>query len=313
MPNNFGLGTREMGKAGTFAANAAARGGNLSYASAATLGERWLQFARWARAEQDIKWMEQVDRQAVEAYGRSLAERVEADTLSPAYAQNLVSAVNTVMDLATRGQWESVSPTRACGIPERSGVRDTAPTGYDRAEYGRAIDAMRSHGLDLQAAIAGLARDLGLRSKEACLLNARAALAEATKTDHVTISDGTKGGRARKVPIATPGALEALRTAAALQGAGRNLIPEETPWREWREGGLRDGREALQAAGIAGYHELRAAYACALYQAGMGHAAPVLGGVISDRNKDREVREKLSAILGHHRIEVVAEYVGGRR
>ncbi|MDP1573051.1 MAG: integrase domain-containing protein [Pseudomonadota bacterium] len=204
MPNNYGLGTREMGKAGTFATNAAARAGNLSYSSAATIGERWQQFTRWARSERGIKWMEQVDRQAVEAYGRSLAERVEADARSPAYAQNLVSAVNTVMDLATRGQWESVSPTSACGIPERSRVRDTAPTGYDRAEYDRALDALRSSGLDRQAAIAGLARDLGLRSKEACLLNARAALAEAMKAGQVTITKGTMGGRGKRViPISS--------------------------------------------------------------------------------------------------------------
>ena len=312
MPNNYGLGSREMGKAGTFAANAAARAGDLSYSSAATLGERWQQFTRWARAEQGIKWMEQVDRQAVEAYGRGLAERVEAGALSPAYAQNLVSAVNTVMDLATCGQWDSVAPTRACGIPERSSVRDTAPTGYDRAEYNRAIDAMRSNGLDRQAAIAGLARDLGLRSKEACLLNARTAFAEASKMGQVTISDGTKGGRTREVPIATAGAMEALRTATALQGAGRNLIPAGATWREWREGGLRDGREALQALGIAGYHDLRAAYACERYEAITGHPAPVLGGVIIDRDKDREAREQISAELGHGRIEVVSEYIGGR-
>ena len=312
MPNNYGLGTREMGKAGAFAANAAARAGNLSYSSAATLGERWQQFTRWARAEQGIKWMEQVDRQEVEAYGRGLAERVDAGALSPAYAQNLVSAVNTVMDLATRGQWESVAPTRVCGIAERSSVRDTAPTGYDRVEYGRALDAMRSSGLDRQAAIAGLARDLGLRSKEACLLNARAALVEALKTGQVTISDGTKGGRTREVPITTPGALEALRTAAALQGAGRNLIPEQESWRQWREGGLREGREALQAHGIARYHDLRAAYACERYETLTGHPAPVLGGVITDRDIDRAAREQISAELGHGRIDVVSEYIGGR-
>ena len=312
MPNNYGLGTREMGKAGTFAANAAARAGDLSYSSAATLGERWQPFTRWARAEQSIKWMEQVDHQAVEAYGRSLAERVEAGALSPAYAQNLVSAVNTVMGLATRGQWESVSPTRACGIAERSGVRDTAPTGYDRAEYDRVLDALRSSGLDRQAAITGLARDLGLRSKEASLLNARAAIVEASKTGQVTIADGTKGGRTREVPIAIPSAMESLRTAAVIQGTGRNLIPEQESWRQWREGGLREGREALQAHGIARYHDLRAAYACERYETLTGHPAPVLGGVITDRDIDRAAREQISAELGHGRIDVVSEYIGGR-
>lgn len=312
MPNNYGLGTREMGKAGTFAANAAARAGNLSYASAATIGERWQRFNSWARAEQGIKRMEQVGRQAVEAYGRNLAEQVESGRLSAAYAQNLVSAVNTVMDLATHGRWEAVAPTRTCGIAKRSSVRTVAPTGSDRVECRSAINALRDSGLERQAAIAGLARELGLRSKEASLLNARAALAEAAERGRVTISEGTKGGRVREVPIATPGALEALRTASKVQGEMRNLIPEQESWRKWREGGLRDGREALQALGIARYHDLRAAYACERYEALTGHPAPVLGGSIADRAKDRDARLRISAELGHGRIEVVAAYIGGR-
>ena len=64
-----------MAKAGVFAANAAARDGSLSYASAATIGERWGQFADWARAEEGIKWMEDVDRETVVAYGQELADR----------------------------------------------------------------------------------------------------------------------------------------------------------------------------------------------------------------------------------------------
>jgi hypothetical protein len=233
--------------------------------------------------------------------------------LSPAYAQNLVSAVNSVMNLATQGQWQSVSPTRDCDVAQRNAVRELAPTGYDRADYQQALAVLRVHGMERQAAVAGLAREFGLRSKEASLLNARAALAEARKTGVMTVVQGTKGGRSRQVPVSSPSALRALKEAATLQGTGRNLIPEGMSWQTWREGDLRHGREALQAQGIDRYHDLRAAYACERYMALQGHAPPVLGGKIIDQTKDRETRLQIARELGHGRIDVVAEYVGGRR
>jgi hypothetical protein len=48
------------------------------------------------------------------------------------------------------------------------------------------------------------------------------------------------------------------------------------------------------------------------YEALTGHPAPVMGGHIDDRQADRDAREQISHELGHDRIEVVAEYIGGR-
>lgn len=310
--NNYGLQTRDMAKAGVFAANAAARDGSLSYASAATIGERWGQFADWAR-EEGIKWLEDVDRQLVEAYGQELAERVEAGDMSPAYAQNLVSAVNTVMGLATHGQWESVSPTRDCGIAERSSTREEAPGALDREAYARAVGAVRAEVGERAAAVVELCRELGLRSKEASLIDARSALTEALSRGAITISEGTKGGREREVPIASERQLEALSKAAEAQGDSRSLIPSEMSWREWREGELRDAREVVQAYTGGGLHDLRAAYACERYESLTGYAAPVVAGErLADRELDREAREQIAEELGHGRIDVVSEYVGGR-
>lgn len=310
--NNYGLQTRDMAKAGVFAANNAARDGSLSYSSAATIGERWGQFADWARAEEGIKWMEDVDRETVVAYGQFLAERVAAGEMAASTAQNYLSAVNTVMSLATHGQWESVSPTKDCGIDQRSSIRESAPGALDREAYGRALDAVRDALGDRAAAIVELAREFGLRSKESSLLDARSAYAEAVERGFVTVSEGTKGGREREVPITSDRQIAALERAAVAQGQDRSMIPAGETWKSWREGTLRDAREIVQQHTGGGLHDLRSAYACERYEQLTGHAAPVVSGEIPDRQADHEAREQIAEELGHGRIDVVSEYVGGR-
>jgi hypothetical protein len=297
-----------MDKAGRFAANAAAKAGDLSYSSAATLGDRWSQFAEWARDE-GVQWMEQVTQEVVVQYGQELAERVAAGEMAAATAQNYVSAVNSVMTLATHGQWESVSPTRDCGIPERSGIRSDPPGGLDRGTYERAVEAVREGLGDRAAAVVELCRELGLRSKEASLLDARSAHAEALSRGSITVSDGTKGGLTREIPITSEKQLDALSRASEAQGSDRSMIPSDQSWREWREGTLRDARELVQQHTGAGLHDLRAAYACERYHQLTGHDAPVLGGG-ADRDADHDARAQIAAELGHGRIDVTAEYLG---
>src|SRR5690606_28561802 len=92
-------------------------------------------------------------------------------------------------------EWKSVSPTKDCQIATRSHVRDTPPMSIDRASFGHALDALRDAGQHRGAAVAELGRELGLRSKEASLLDAGRALKEAQSRGAVTLSEGTKGGR----------------------------------------------------------------------------------------------------------------------
>lgn len=303
--SNYSLGSREMGKAGRFACNAAARAGAMSFASAATIGDRWQAFADWARDE-GVKWMEDVDRDLVQAYGAELAEQVAAGEMTAAYAQNLVSAVNTVMTLATRGAWESVSPTRDCGIEQRSTAREEAPGALDREAYGRAVDAVREQVGERAAAVVELCRELGLRSKEASLIDAREALREALSEGRISIYNGTKGGREREIPIVSDRQLEAIQRAAEAQGSDRSMVPADQTWREWREGALRDARDIVKEHTGGGLHDLRAVYAIERYGALSGRAAPVLGGEGIDRGAALQVAEE----LGHGRWEVVHEYIG---
>ena len=306
--NNFGLQTRDMGKAGGFAMNREAANGAASFSTAATVADRFSQFAEYAKDE-GLRRLEEVSRDQVMAYGQNLAYQVTQGSLSAAYAQNLVSAVNTVMNAATRGQWKSVSPTKECLIAQRSNVRETPATSIDRGRFEIAQAATTERG----QAIVGLARDFGLRSKEACLINARSALHEAKETGRVTVVYGTKGGRVREVPITHDRQIASLSRAVDVQSERRSLVPTTQTWDQFRNGELRASRETLQTHGVTGIHDLRAAYASERYQTLTGERTPLEGGQASKAD-DLAARKVLAVELGHgrERVDVIASYIGGR-
>lgn len=302
MSRNYGLGHRDMNKAGALALERARQDKAISYATKEKYAQSWSQFASWAK-DQGINRMEQISASLVMQYGRDLA-----DHKAPSTAQNLVSAVNRVMDMASRGQWKPISPTKDCGIPERSRLREDTPQTLERQTYETRLAQASALVGERAIAVCELARELGLRAKEASLLNANQALKQAQEKGFVSVLDGTKGGRYREVPITSEAQRTALSRAAAAQGDARAVMPAECNWKQWREGELREVREAM-----GGLHELRAAYACERYEALTGHPPPCASGQIQDKDADRNARLQISAELGHGRIDVVSEYVGGGR
>lgn len=312
MPNNYGMKTRDLAKAGRFAMNRQARISHRGYSGAATQGDRWARFANWAK-ESGIKWAEDVTREHVQRYGRELAFRVEEGDLAPATAQNYVSAVNTVMAAFRGGEWQAVTPVGDCNIPKRSSIREEAPSTLDRRTYAPTYADVRVELGTRAAAITALCREIGLRSEESSKIDARAAYNEAVELGVVRVICGSKGGQEREIAITSSRQIEALALAAEVQGRDRSLIPSDQSWEEWREGGLRELREFMQTGTGDTLHDLRSAYACERYEQLTGQVAPVVGGVIEDRESDREARLQIAEELGHHRIEVVASYVGGRR
>lgn len=311
MSRNYGLGTRDMASAGRIALNRAVAQKGASFSTAATVADRWRKFTQHAK-NNGIGRMERVTEGFVTAYGKTLAAKVRTGEMSPSYAQNLVSSINTVMGLV-RPEWKTVSPTRDCQIEKRCTIRSEVPAGKDRAVADRAITALRDAGKPHAAAVAELARELGLRSKEAALLDASKAVQEAMKKGTIRVIDGTKGGRPRELATTNERQIVALVNAANLQGQERALLPPDHNWKTFREGELRAGRELLQSHGIVGYHDLRSAYACERYQELTGQAAPVYGVQIGDRELDKQVRMQLAQELGHGRIDVISEYIGSRR
>jgi hypothetical protein len=162
-----------------------------------------------------------------------------------------------------------------------------------------------------------VARALGLRLREASLLNARVALGQVKKHGAVNITAGTKGGRGHRVDRWVPvsgAAIGCLVRAAKAQGQGHNLISPELSWRQWNSKVHHVWAAVRDDYGLKKIHDLRAAYACERYQQLTGSAAPVVAGrLCTDRSTDRAARQTIAQELGHGRIEVVATYIGGAR
>jgi hypothetical protein len=312
LSRNYGLGSRDMASAGRAAMNSLCEKKGVSFATVDTVSMRWNHFVRFAKSH-GIGRMERITSDLVIQYGHKIAEQVRTGEMTPAYAQVLVSAVNTVMGAATRNSWRSVAPVKDCQIPRRTAIRTTAPTAVDRVSFDAVLPFVQAAVGERGVAIALLARELGLRSEEASLIDAPKAASEALKSGSVTILRGTKGGRARTFRVASERQIAALNFAAAVQGKDRSLVPRYQSYVQWLNGGLRKIRETLAEHNLVGLHELRASYACERYGDLTGRDAPCFGSKITNRDDDRAARLIISAELGHRRIDVVSEYIGGRK
>lgn len=309
---NFGYG-KQMDWAGRQALSD--RYGNGHYGTVAGHAERWRQFVSWCREEREIRDANLVDLGIVSEYGQGLAEKVAADQLSVTYAQNLLSTVNVVLEAMRGDRQVQVAPAALVG--QRSRVRTDPPAGLDRGAVRKCADHLRMNGHERIAATVEVARALGLRLREASMLDARAALGQAVKHGAVNITAGTKGGRGhhvdRWVPASKP-AMGCLIRAAEAQGKDRNLIPSHSSWRQWNSKVHHVWAAVRDDYGLKKIHDLRAAYACDRYRQLTGSAAPMVAGRrIADRGIDRAARLTIAQELGHARIDVVSAYIGGTR
>ncbi len=281
------------------------------YATRAAHVERWRQFVSYAKAK-GVKDARAVTRELINNYGAHLAQQVTSGTMSVAYAQNLLSSVNVVLESMRNDRLLRVLPAKLVG--ERRHVRDASPAGIDRKRVNAAAVALRKRDQAPVASVVELARDLGLRFREASLLDLQAALLQARALGRINITEGTKGGRGREVDRWVPvsqQALQALDRAAAVQAASRNLVPTTMNYRQWRDHAYAIWRPVANQFGLSGFHDLRAAYACDRYQQLTGYPAPVVTNHRqASKTADRSARSALSQELGHGRIDIVASYLG---
>lgn len=309
MSRNAGVGTRRFAPAGRILLNQEIAKKNLSFQSVDSVDKSWSKFVAYAQSE-GVRRLEHVTFEVAVKYGKNLAKQVEEKHYKAGYVQRLISAVNTVMRLAQPG-WRRVSAVRDCGVARRIAVRKNSPSGSDENEVGQVVQDLTATNQVAAAAVVGLCWSLGLRLKEAALLNANKALAQALKKEEVEISLGTKGGRKRFVKLFHSHQFEALEEASKVQGQGSSVIPSELDWQAFRQTVLYRARKTMKSRGIIKFHDLRAAYACRRYKELTGYPAPIISGKIIDKEKDLIAREQISKELGHNRISVVSAYVGG--
>lgn len=308
---NFGYG-KQMAWAGKQALRD--QYGKGHYGTVTGHTERWRRFVTWCRDERDIRDARAVDSDVVQDYGKSLRDKVDAG-MSPAYAQNLLSSVNVVLEAMRDDQQIRIAPVEFVG--QRSRMRTDPPAGLEQKVVRQCADQLRQNGHERVAATVEVARALGLRLKEASLLNAQVALGQVKKHGAVNITAGTKGGRGHRVDRWVPvsgAAIGCLVRAARAQGSGRNLIPPHLTWKQWYSHIHHVWASVRDNYGLKKIHDLRAAYACDRYKQLTGSAAPVMAGrQLADRNTDRAARQTIAQELGHARIEVIASYIGGAR
>lgn len=272
---NFGFG-KQMTWAGRQALGD--RYGDSHFATVAAHADRWSRFAEWTKAESGVRDARDVSVETVTAYAEALAERIREGAMSVAYAQNLLSTVNVVLETLRGDRRIRVAPAAAVG--DRTHVRAVAPSGLDRESVRQCTAALRRNGEARIAAVVELARELGLRLREASMLDTRGA----------------------------------LRQATLAQGAGRNLIPAGMSWKQWNDRVHHVWASSREQHGLAKLHDLRAANACERYAAITGAPAPAVAGHREvEKSMDREARAIIATELGHSRTDVVAAYIGSAR
>lgn len=310
MSRNFGIGSRDMYRAAMMILNAASIRKDISFGTARTLAERFRHFVDYAK-QRGIGRMEHITRELLVRYGQELAWEVEEGLTRASYAQNLVSSVNTVLALATRGEWKSVSPTKDCDIPRRCAVRTVPLPLPEQAKH--AIQSVLDAGYERATCIALLAFHLGLRCLEGSLLDCSKALHQAQCSGEVTIIRGTKGGRKRTVKVRNEDQIEALTQAVKVQGKGTCLIPIDSNWIQFKRREILLGIEVLKSHYIGGYRELRSLYAATRYTEETGYPPPCNSTSRADKAIDLSAREKISNELGHGRPQILGAYIGGRK
>ncbi|EMA3788631.1 TPA: integrase domain-containing protein [Vibrio cholerae] len=310
---NFGLRSRDINKA----ALNALKEGMKSFQSIATIHDRWSVFSAWIKSEQGIKEMRGIEKAHLVAYAAHLNDRYERGEIAPSTAQNYLSAVNRVMEIARGDRQVRVDPVSEGGLPKRSGIA-TGDRSVSDVSHNAAMEAASER----LGALLELQRNFGLRFEESAKLDAARALREAEKTGAVSIKDGTKGGRARTVPITSDAQITALQRAAAIQD-GRSMIPAEKNYREFRQEAYREiGRHPVN------FHGERHHYAQTRYKTLMRADCPVKAGVKHGREHyeylakelgvsvahakmlDKEIRSEVALELGHGRIDVTNSYLG---
>ncbi|MDU8573648.1 integrase domain-containing protein [Pseudomonas syringae] len=315
---NFGYG-RQLSYAGPQALKDLFGGGH--FATVKAHSDRWQAFVRWCRSEDGPGYNDarQIDRQTLQDYATYLRQQIQQGELGIATAQNRLSSVNRTL-VALRGDQDVriASPSQALGR-HRSTLRSSAPDGQDRQQVQRVMQVLTEHHYGRVAAIALLARETGMRLREAILADLPRLQREAHRLGRINIQDGTKGGRSgafapRWIDI-TAGAKAALQLAVSVSPSGsRNILARDESYAAFLRQVVRPARDILHEYGMKGLHELRASFACERYEQLTGHAAPVNGGHCYriDRELDRQARLQISDELGHHRIDVVSAYIGGR-
>jgi len=152
---------------------------------------------------------------------------------------------------------------------------------------------------------------IGLRAREAVMFKPFAA----DRGDSLFISNGTKGGRARIIPVENALQRDILeRCKVVAKGNSRGLV-SPNPGKSVRNNLARfyylceKIGITKKALGVT-VHGLRHTYASRKYEQHTGTKSPVDGGGEVSRDVDQRARQDISELLGHSRTTITSSYLG---
>jgi len=160
-----------------------------------------------------------------------------------------------------------------------------------------------------------LAHEFGARVEEFLMFRP----AKALRTEgEIWISDGTKGGRPRSVPIEFDSQRDVLRRVKELADKNPKGMLQAQKSDNLKQAKAHM-RYLLYKLGITKKgmgitpHGLRHGYACRVYKKLTGEEAPVMGGGLVEVELDRSARQEIAYRMGHARVSVVSAYTGCHR
>ena len=289
-----------------------------SFKSIAVKTGHFKQFVDHIR-ESGVKDLRQVEQSHVKSFAAELLERYESGEITPSTAQNMLSAVNSTMAYARQDDKCTVHAVRDAALPSRTHIAIESKAVSQEVHQSAKLQVSDRLGIQLE-----LQRELGLRMKESCLINARSVLNQAEKSGVIQITAGTKGGRPREVRITSEKQINALRDAAILQQKDRSMVPAEQSLKSY----INSCYKQLEVTVMSGFHGERHHYANSRYEQITGVKSPVEAGVkhgsshinyIAEKRNittekakslDQNARSRIAEELGHSRISITNSYLG---
>lgn len=308
---NFGLGHQPGFAAKT--ALAQAYGGDSHFYTRFTHHARFTNWLAWlSELDPPIRDLRKVTRDHAVAYAEHLAKAVTTGDVEVAYAQNLISTVNTVMRAVRLDREIWLSPSDAVG--KRSYVRTVLPM----ASWDKVIEAVRlaeQKGNYRGAALILLWRAFGMRFREAALADLHRMKSEADRYRAIWVEEGTKGGfvsEDRWIPVESV-QWQALDYALhTISETGICLIDTNSSLKEFLNRHANPIRKVLKQVGIECPKDLRAENFIEAYERESGQSAPLKQDGAFDRAADLRARQTVGHRGGHKRLSVSSSYVGKR-
>ncbi|HRD35367.1 MAG TPA: integrase domain-containing protein [Rhodocyclaceae bacterium] len=262
----------------------------------------------------------------VEAVTRYWQDEAHAGRMSPATIQTYFSFLKTFAGWIGK---PNLLKQIQCYFDDPKLYQRSLATGVDKSWRAKGIDAaaviLEVEAYDVHAAASlKLMQAFQLRFKESVMLRPHTDVitaGQAGKPDggmafYLDTHRGTKGGRARLLPINTDQCLAAIDYARRVAVGINESVSDP---RLTLQQAMRRLRYVMERCGItrAGLgvvpHGLRHQGAADGYEGITGTPPPVAGGSAVDPALDRQARREIAARLGHGRVQIVDAYCGKRK